>query len=463
MDELLLQNPWWTDNKNIESDVHIKKLKGLKYIYQPQLFKSPDLEKDAVYTLRGARQVGKTTLVKLIIKDLLGKSINPRNIFYYSMDLVKDDKELFEIFISWYQTVKENNNRKYILFDEATFVKNWEKSIKHIVDTFGLENKTIILTGSSAIDLRKGSDRLPGRRGVSNLDKLLLPLSFKEFCNLTGLKISLEYENIISLNSIKNNIPELKIYQNELDLYLDKYLVCGGFLESINSLFGNNTISEETFERYISVIFSEIEKLKKSRVISKNILSSIIDSLGSAISWNKLAKKSGNISTNTVIDYVNTFSDSFTVYYLEHFNINELTGNPAKEKKLYFFDPFYYHIISRIINFPYIKISKSFIIESLIGAHLIRNFEQGIYQGFSSIEKIFYWKSVKGKEIDFILSRSRKDIIPIEVKYQNLINPIDSVTIKNTFVEGIVVSKNIFLIEKNIVVLPPSSFLYLLN
>jgi len=463
MDELLLQNPWWEDKKNIENDVHIKKLKGRKYIYEPQLFKSSDLKKDAVYTLRGARQVGKTTLVKLIIKDLLGKSINPRNIFYYSMDLVKDDKELFEIFISWYQTVKENSKRKYILFDEAMFVKNWEKSIKHIVDTFGLENKTFILTGSSAIDMRKGSGRLPGRRGVSNPDKLLLPLSFKEFCNLTGLRISLEYENDINLDSIKKNIPELKIYQNELDLYLDKYLVCGGFLESINSLFGNSTINEEAFERYISVIFSEIEKVKKSRVTSKNVLSSIMDSLGSTISWNRLAKKSGNISTNTLIDYVNTFSDSFTVYYMEHFNLNKLTGNPAKEKKLYFFDPFYYHIISRVINLPYIKISKSFIIESLTGAHLIRNFEQGIYQGFSSIEKIFYWKSVKGKEIDFILSRPRKDILPIEVKYQNVINPIDYITIKNSFREGIVVSKNIFLIEKNIVILPSSSFLYLLN
>ena len=463
MDELLLQNPWWEDKINIENDVHIKKLKGRKYVYEPQLFKSSDLKKDAVYTLRGARQVGKTTLVKIIIKDLLEKSINPRNIFYYSMDLVKDDKELFEIFISWYQTVKEDSKRKYILFDEATFVKNWEKSIKHIVDTFGLENKTFILTGSSAIDLRKGSDRLPGRRGVSSPDKLLLPLSFKEFCNLTGLKVSLEYEKDITLNSIKKNIPELKIYQNELDLYLDKYLVCGGFLESINSLFGNNIINEETFERYISVIFTEIEKVKKSRVTSKNILSSIMDSLGSTISWNRLAKKSGNISTNTLIDYVNTFSDSFTLYYMEHFNMNKLTGNPAKEKKLYFFDPFYYHIISRVINFPYIKISKSSIIESLIGAHLIRNFEQGIYQGFSSIEKIFYWKSVKGKEIDFILSRSRKDIMPIEVKYQNVINPIDYVTIKNSFREGIVVSKNIFFIEKNIVILPSSSFLYLLN
>ena len=463
MDELLLQNPWWEDKKNIEADVHIKKLKKRKYVYKPRLFISSDLKKDAVYTLRGARQVGKTTLVKLIIKDLLKGYVNPRNIFYYSMDLVKDDKELFEIFISWYQTIKEDKKRKYILFDEATFVKNWEKSIKHIVDTFGLKNKTFILTGSSAIDLRKGSERLPGRRGVASPDKLLLPLSFREFCNLTGLKIPLEYGDGIKLDSIKKNIPELKIYQGKLNLYLDKYLVCGGFLESINSLFSNDDISEETFERYISVIFTDIEKVKKSRMISKNILSAIMDSLGSTISWNKLARKSGSISTNTLIDYVNTFSDSFTLYYMEHFNMNKQTGNPAKEKKLYFFDPFYYHIISKVINLPYIKISKSSIIESLTGAHLVRNFEQGIYQGFSNIEKIFYWKSTKGKEIDFILNRSRNDIMPIAVKYQNVINPIDYVTIKNSFKKGIVVSKNIFLAEKDIVILPSSSFLYLLN
>lgn len=151
-----------------------------------------------------------------------------------------------------------------------------------------------------------------------------------------------------------------------------------------------------------------------------------------------------------------TFSDSFTVYYLEHFDKNKLIGNPAKEKKLYFFDPFYYHIISRVINLPYLKINKSSIIEGLIGAHLIRNFEQSIYQGFSNIEKIFYWKSTKGKEIDFILNRSRNNIIPIEVKYQNIINPIDYITIKKSFEEGIVISKNVFSIEENIVILPSS-------
>jgi len=246
-------------------------------------------------------------------------------------------------------------------------------------------------------------------------------------------------------------------------MYLDKYLVCGGFLESINSLFGSSNINEETFERYTSVIFSDIEKVKKSRVIAKNIFSAIVDSLGSTISWNRLAKKSGSISTNTLIDYVNTLSDSFTLYYVEHFNMNKQSGNPAKEKKLYFFDPFYYHIISRIINLPYIKINKPSIIESIVGAHLIRNFEKGIHQGFSNIEKVFYWKSSKGKEIDFVLHNSDNNTMPVEVKYQNIINPIDFVAIKNSFKKGIIVSKNTFLVEKDVVILPSSSFLYLLN
>ncbi len=188
-----------------------------------------------------------------------------------------------------------------------------------------------------------------------------------------------------------------------------------------------------------------------------------MDSLGSTISWNRLAKKSGNISPNTLIDYIAAFSDSFTLYYLEHFDKDNLKGNPAKEKKLYFFDPFYYHIISKIINLPYTKISKSTLIESLIGAHLIRNFEQGIYQGFSNIEKIFYWKSTKGKEIDFIISKSKSNIMPVEVKYQNIINPIDYTTIKKSFEKGVVVSKNTFSVQKDIVILPASCFLYLLN
>ena len=463
MNELLLQNPWWENRNNIENDVNITKLKDRKYIYRPELFNIPDLEKDAVYTLRGARQVGKTTLVKLIIKDLLAKKNDPRNIFYYSMDLVREDKELFEIFFNWYQTTGEIVGRKYIIFDEATYVKDWEKAIKHIVDTFGLKNKTFILTGSSAIDLRKGSERLPGRRGVSNPDRLLLPLSFRQFCNLTGLDITLKEEKTLDLDMVKRSIPELRIYQNKLGLHFEKYLICGGFLESINSFFSNNIIDEEIFERYASVIFTEIEKVKKSRVTSRNIFNSIIDSLGSTISWNRLAKKSGNISINTLIEYIYTFSDSFTLYHIEHLDINRLTGNPAKEKKLYFFDPFYYHVVSRIIGMPYIRIKQSQIIEGLIGAHLIRNFEQGMAQGFSNIEKTFYWKSAKGKEIDFVLAISKKDILPLEVKFQNIINPIDYAGIKRSFGRGLIASKNTFHVENDIVVLPASSLLYLMG
>ena len=91
-----------------------------KYIYRPQLFKSTDLKKDAVYTIRGPMQVSKTTFIKLKIKDLLNKNTNPRNIFYYSMDLFKDEKEMFDIFVSWYQIFKKPSGRKYIFFDEVT-------------------------------------------------------------------------------------------------------------------------------------------------------------------------------------------------------------------------------------------------------------------------------------------------------------------------------------------------------
>lgn len=463
MDDLLLQNPWWVNRKNIEDDVKIRRLKNRRFIYEPRLFGSSDLNRDAVYTLRGARQVGKTTLVKLIIRDLLSKETPPRNIFYYSMDLVKDNKELFDIFMTWYRTADDDRGRKYILFDEATYVKDWEKAVKHIVDTLGLEDKTFILTGSSAIDLRKGSERLPGRRGVSNPDRLLLPLSFKEFCRLTGLDIDLEDEGSIEPGDISKSLSELKIFHNELDLHLDKYLICGGFLESINSFFDKGSIDDEIFERYASVIFTEIEKAKKSRNTSKDIFSSILDSLGSRISWNRLAKKSGGISTNTLIDYIYTFSDSFTLHYLEHLDLNKMSGSTAKEKKFYFFDPFYYHVISRIIGQPYIKIGKSSIIEGLIGAHLIRNFESGIYQGFSNIDRTFYWKSSKGKEVDFVLARSSNEVLPVEVKYQNMINPIDYVPIKNTFKKGVVVSKNTFDASDDIVTLPASSFLYILG
>lgn len=69
-----------------------------------------------------------------------------------------------------------------MFLDEISSVNNWQKSIKYLYDTGRLENAFVVLTGSSSYNLKKSSERLPGRREFGK-DIVYLPVSFKEYIN----------------------------------------------------------------------------------------------------------------------------------------------------------------------------------------------------------------------------------------------------------------------------------------
>lgn len=73
--ELVEYNPWWKKESEIDNDPEIQKWEASNLKWDPRLrhtFKHEDL----IYSLRGPRQVGKTTLVKLMIRDFLGSKIS---------------------------------------------------------------------------------------------------------------------------------------------------------------------------------------------------------------------------------------------------------------------------------------------------------------------------------------------------------------------------------------------------
>ncbi len=111
-----------------------------------------------VITLRGPRQVGKTTFLKQLIRKLLQDGHNPQNIFYFSTDLVANEKELFSLIHNYIQFAPQG--KRFIFLDEITIVDRWEYAIKHVVDLGLAEDILFILTGSSSFDLRRGGERL---------------------------------------------------------------------------------------------------------------------------------------------------------------------------------------------------------------------------------------------------------------------------------------------------------------
>lgn len=458
---LLLQNPWWENVDLIHEDPHLKRVATLPFQFQPGEISDDDLNYSGVITLRGPRQVGKTTFLKQLIRKLLQDEINPQNIFYFSTDLVANEKELFALINNYIQFAP--HGKRFIFLDEITIVDRWEYAIKHVVDLGLAEDILFILTGSSAFDLRRGGERLPGRRLVSQPDRVLLPLSFREYCllqNFNEVEI-LDLQNWY--DSLLAKLPRLRVFYPKIQSYFQQYLKYGGFLRAIADFMQKDSISEQTLETYKTVVVSDFEKLKKDRIILRNIIRQLLDTLATPISWNGLAQDLGSVSVNTVKEYVQLLADSFSIFILEFLEKDHQRPSARKNKKLFPFDPFIYQVFANIAgkNLPESIEFESKKIEGIVGSALLRVTEAELFHGFASLMSTFYWRSARGKEIDFVVIWNDKEI-PIEVKYQSRIIPNDYTTIKRSFGKGLVLTKDAFFQDEAVVGLPVSCFLYIL-
>lgn len=82
------------------------------------------------------------------------------------------------------------------------------------------------------------------------------------------------------------------------------------------------------------------------------------------------------------------------------------------------------------------------IIENLSAIHLGRLFSVD-WASYGMVNKLFYWKSARGKEVDFVIFSDGKPF-GIEVKYQNIISDWDEISIKKGIGKGIIVTRDKF-------------------
>ena len=419
--ELINLNPWWEHKNAIDIDKHIRALQKFKYIYNSPLLKK-DFKTGNLYTIRGPRQIGKTTFLKLFIREKL-KSTAKENIFYWSCDNLTSKEDLITLLEEYtdFCTVK-NTKPEYILLDEITDIKDWQKAIKFVIDNNITSNACYILTGSNSIDLKKGGERLPGRRGKHGKDLFFLPLTFREYVKIMD---PAWYQN-----HKQDNEDELKYHSNKLKILFEKYLITGGIPLVINEYDINSEIPNYIYELYYSWIIGDVLKEGKTEQTLKEIFKSILKCYTTPVSWDSLAKRSSVKSHITISSYIELLSNLFVAFGCYYYDIHENDVNYNKNKKIYIYDPFILKVFSNKLN---IYIEKEKIIEGIVGVTLKQK---------QVLEDIYFTK-IK-KETDFV-TKSKNGI---EVKYQNNISKQDF-TNKRYFKNFKLLSKDIY--EKNVI------------
>ena len=152
--DLREQNPWWDVPRSIVDDEAIRAWEDSAICYDPEMRRDITYDYEpsntVIYTLYGVRQIGKTTMIKLQIRDFLDGGVRPWNLFY-SFDRSSSDATLGSVVKSYLEQSrgrKAAQDRTYIFLDEVTVVPRWEKSLKGLVDAGRLKNCTVMVAGS---------------------------------------------------------------------------------------------------------------------------------------------------------------------------------------------------------------------------------------------------------------------------------------------------------------------------
>jgi len=449
INQIYKQNPWFDNIKNIEQDPHIKMLAQEKYLWREQQFLDHKF-KDGVYVLTGMRQIGKSTHLKLFIKENLNNK-NNKNLFYFNFDFLDSKKEIIELLEEYLEKVADKNKRVFLLLDEITSIKNSILAIKYLVDAGFKKNITYILSGSSSVNFKKTGEYLPGRRG-KGVDFVFSPLGFKDYLLLTN---KAKTENVLNAFDKKSSLEIFyEKVKTEINLKreFDKYLICGGKQKIINTYLVKREISIELFNSYLLWIKSETAKNDRQERYDKIILSRIMQSLSSDLSYNSIAQDTGVGSHNTVYDYLGFLEDTFVTHQLYNFDFSQNKINWRKNKKIYFQDIFIYWLIDLWINTKPVQdfiglkddVLKSRLVENAVANNLFK-----IYK-----DELFFHQSTY--EIDFMTNNRAW-----EVKYQNRISNMEINNILKFKGKRFVLSKNDLKISKDLVILPVEYFLLL--
>ena len=252
----------------------------------------------------GARGVGKTTLILQHIK-LFHKFQD--TLYVSADDLYFTENSLFNLATDFYK-----NGGKYLFIDEIHKYSDWSKELKMMYDNFN--DLHVVFTGSSVLDVYKGSDDLSRRV----LSYQLLGLSFREYLNMSQ-KLNLpvySLEEIIAnkvvLSEIEHPLPILKKYLSE-GFY--PYFEETGYVERLKNTI--NLTLETDIPIFSKMNISTSQKLKQ-------LLYIISQSVPFKPNFTKIADMIG-VHRNQITEFL---------YYLERAGIIAQLRNDTKGIRL---------------------------------------------------------------------------------------------------------------------------------
>lgn len=388
--KLIEWNPWWDNTESINS------LVGIHRPDYDSLINSVNIREVTIIT--GVRRSGKSTLMYQMIKNLLGKGVNPEQILFINLeDTVLTNENLEEIYFE-YRKQLNPDKKAYIFLDEIHKREDWEKWIRKKYDL--KTSDKFIISGSSSYLLKKEySSLLTGR----NLTFEVFPLGFKEFLLFKDFSFD--------KNKFKKGIIPEKDKMSILRFF-SEYLNNGGFPEiELKSKEFKLKLLKQYFDDilYKDIIYRHNLNSNKS----KDLALYFITNFTKEFSLRKIRGSLG-ISYDLIKDYLSYFTEAFIFSTLDYFSYS-LKNQKSFPSKVYCID----NGLRNAVSFKFSK-DEGKLAENIVFLELKRR----------DLE-IYYWKNEKGNEIDFVVKRPDNSLELINVSYSGEIEKRELIALKD--------------------------------
>ena len=332
------------------------------------------LKDDDILLFTGARQAGKTTILRQLAERVEKKH---GNLYFLNLEdpdyrslLNQSPKNLFKIF-----TI-DLKKRNFIFIDEVQYLNDPSNFLKYMYDEYRGRIK-LLVSGSSAFYIdRKFKDSLAGRKRIFHVKTL----SFREY---------LRFKNETDI--LKKDFRSLGLSdQDRLSVHLDEYMTYGGYPRIVLAS------AHEKTDLLSEIAYSYIKKdIYEASIRQEDIFYKLFKILssqtGNLVNFSELAHTLG-VSKTAIDNYLYIMQKSFHIALVKPFYRNirkELTKMP----KVYFFD-------TGLRNF-FVSNFKSFVIRDDKGALLENMVFRQLIEKYP-VDEIRFWRTSQGQEIDFI-------------------------------------------------------------
>ncbi len=353
-----------------------------------------------VLIIRGPRQAGKTTLMKMLESEL----DNNFDKLFVNLDLPEKRRELEANPLDFVDRYKKE--KPLLLFlDEVQRCKDIGEGLKIVADE--RQNIKIIASGSSSLEIK--TKILPFLVGRAFLFELLT-FDFGEFVSSKDLGLAkILARKQCSLRTFVDTKSQIEkpSFTSELAALFKEYAIYGGYPAVVQVA----TVEEKLkILRSIEDLYLEKDIVSFFRIEESNKFEDFAKMLGFQISnLLNLANLASNvkISYNKAEEFLEILTHTYIIKLLRPFYKN-LKTELRKAPKIYFLD---LGMRNSLINNFLVwesRDDKGKLAENFVLRELLTNW---------SDYEIKYWRTTGKAEVDFVLSRGNQ-IIPIEVKLE---------------------------------------------